>query len=160
MWSKIYFIALGVSLVLVSFFTFYSYSWLGSIGNPKDAAEGFMHYLQLAGAALWIFTFILLILANILLWMTRRGWALWTSFGFFSFFTLLRYLWLENAFLGFQKVKFLSDSGFSFRPFIGVMLVICAGVIIFLNHYLNLRLNTKMYPPPETEKDLETVEEE
>jgi hypothetical protein len=155
MWDKIYLAVLAAALLVMSFFSFYSYSWLHSIGSPKDALAGYEYYAGLAGAFLWISTLVLLILANILFWKTRRAWALWTSFGYFAAFLLLRYFWLETASFNFQKENNLTDSSFSFSPVLGVILVIVAGVVVFFNQFLNLRLQQKMYPPRELPGEVE-----
>lgn len=160
MWNKIYLAVFAVALVVMGFFTFYAISWLGSIGDPKHAFVGYEYYASLAWTFLWLSTIILLILANLLLWQTRRAWAMWASFGFFAVFILLRYFWLEPAFFSFQKLNKFTDSSFSLSPFFGVLLVIVAGIIVFFNQYLNLRLNEKMHPSKDIEGESEVVEEE
>lgn len=155
MWNKIYLAVLAVAVVVTSFFFIYSHSWFGSIGDPKHALEGFEYYAGWGSTFLWISTAILLILANIILWNSRRAWAMWTSFGYFAIFVVLRFFWLEKARYNFQN----SDS-FFFTPIVGVVLIIAFGAIVFFNQFLNLRLSEKMYPPKETEADLQNAEEE
>jgi len=154
MWNKIYLAVLAVAVVAMSFFVLYSHSWLGSIGNPKDALEGFEYYAGLGSTFLWISTAILLILANIILWNSRRAWAMWASFAYFAFFIILRYFWLEKASYNFQK----SDS-FFLTPIFGVILIVAFGAVVFVNQFLNLRLNEKMYPPRAPETVSENEEE-
>ena len=155
MWNKIYFAGLAVAVLAMFFFTFYANSWFGSIGSPKDALAGYEYYAGLGSIFLWISSAVLLILANVILWNTRRGWALWTTFLYFAVFVVLRTFWLEKARYSFQN----SDSLF-FTPIIGVILIIIAGAIIFFNQFLNLRLNEKMYPPAPADEDLQIVENE
>lgn len=155
MWNKIYLAVLAVAIVAMSFFIIYSHSWLGSIGNPKDVLEGFEYYAGLGSTFLWISSAILLILANIILWNSRRAWAMWTSFAYFAFFIILRYFWLEKA-----RYNFQNSNSFFFDAIFGAILIVAFGAIVFFNQFLNLRLNEKMYPPRETEADLPNVEEE
>jgi uncharacterized membrane protein SirB2 len=155
MWNKIYLAVLAVAIVAMSFFIIYSHSWLGSIGNPKDALEGFEYYAGLGSTFLWISTAILLILANVILWYSRRAWAMWASFAYFAIFIVLRYFWLEKASYNFQK----SDS-FFLTPIFGVILIVAFGAIVFANQFLNLRLNEKMYPAKEPLADLPNDEVE
>jgi hypothetical protein len=155
MWNKIYFVVLAVAFLVMCFFTFYANSWLGSIGNPKDALEGYYYYAGLGSTFLWLSSAVLLILANVILWTTRRGWAMWTTLAFFAIFVILRAFWLEKARYNFQN----SDSLF-FTPIVGVILIIVAGAIIFFNQFLNLRFHEKMYPPKPTDEDLQVVENE
>lgn len=155
MWNKIYFAVLAVAVLAMCFFAFYANSWLGSIGSPKDALEGFDYYAGLGSIFLWISSAVLLILANVILWNTRRGWALWTTFVYFAVFVVLRTFWLERMRYNFQN----SDSLF-FTPIVGVILIIIAGAIVFFSQFLNLRLNEKMYPPAPVDEDLQVVENE
>ncbi|HVE59350.1 MAG TPA: hypothetical protein VNB22_21170 [Pyrinomonadaceae bacterium] len=155
MWNKIYLAGLAVALVVMSFFVVYSHSWFGSIGNPKDALAGFDYYAGLGSTFLWCSTAILLILANIILWNSRRAWAMWASFVYFAIFIILRYFWLEK-----ESYNFQNSNSFFLTPIFGVVLIVAFGAIVFVNQFLNLRLNEKMYPPRETEAELREVEEE
>src|SRR5205809_4376915 len=103
MWNKIYFVVLAVAFLVMCFLTFYANSWLGSIGNPKDALEGYYYYAGLGSTFLWISSAVLLILANVILWTTQRGWATWTTLTFFAIFVILRAFWLEKARYNFQN---------------------------------------------------------
>ena len=158
MWNKIFFAVLAAAIVVMSFFTFYAYSWLGSIGAPKDAAAGYDFYAGLSSTALVISTAVLLIIANVILWLSRRGWALWTTFGYFAFFIIVRFFWLEKASFDFRKATALTDGTYFFTAFIGAAIIIVGGAIVFFNQFFNLRLSEKMYPPKET--DIEVIEEE
>ncbi len=152
MWSKIYLAVLAAAILAMIFFTFYANSWLGSIGNPKDAIEGYEYYARIGSTFLSISFMILLILANIFLWNTRRSWAMWASFGYFAIFVLLRAFWLEKSRYGFQY----PDSVFFTPALVGAGLVIAAGVLVFFNQLLNLRLHERMYPTPtETDENVE-----
>lgn len=155
MLSKIYLAVLAVAVLVMCFFIFYANSWFGSIGDPRDALAGYDFYAGLSSTVLWISTAVLLILANIILWNTRLGWAMWTTFAFFAVFVVLRTFWLEKA-----RYNFQNSDAFFFTPFVGVMLIIGFGAVVFFNQFLNLRLNEKMYPPSPPEENLETVEEE
>ena len=137
MWNKIYFALFAVAVVVMCFFTFYAISWLGSIGSPQDALAGYEYYSGLGSAFLWISAIVLLILANVILWNTRRGWALWTTLGYFSIFVILRAFWLEKARYNFQY----PESLFFTPAIVGAILIIAAGAIVFFNQLINLRLN-------------------
>jgi len=156
MWNKIYFSGLSVAILLMFFFTFYANSWLGSIGSPAAALEGYEYYASMGSTALWISSFVLLILANIILWGSRRGWAIWTTLAYFASFVILRTFWLEKA-----RYNFQNSDGLFFTPVYGVVLIVAAGVVVFFNQFFNLRLNEKMYPPPpETSENIEVKENE
>jgi hypothetical protein len=156
MWNKIYFAVLAVAVVVMCFFTFYAKSWLGSIGNPNDAIAGYDFNAGLSSIFLAVSSVILLVLANVILWNTRRGWAMWTTFAYLAFFLILRAFWLEKARYNFQY----PDSLFFTPALVGAGLIIAAGAIVFVNQLLNLRLHEKMYPPPETVETNEIVENE
>lgn len=155
MWNKIYFAVMAAAVVAMCFFTFYANSWFGSIGKPQTALEGYEYYAGLGSITLWISTTVLLILANVILWNTRRSWAMWTTLAYFAIFVVLRSFWLEKMRYNFQN----SDSLF-FTPIVGVILVIAAGAFIFFNQLLNLRLNEKMYPVKTDDVEVLDVKEE
>lgn len=159
MWSKIYLGILAISIFVTGTFALYSYSWLGSIGNPETAAENYQNVSNLASLILWISSAVLLLLANVVLWKTRRAWAIWLTFAYFAAFIILRYFIFDNALLKFQQSKGLTESNFSFSPIFGVIFVILAAVIVYFNQFISLRLNEKMYPIKEIEGDSEIVEE-
>jgi uncharacterized membrane protein SirB2 len=155
MWNKVFYSVLAAAVIGMCFFTFYANSWLGSIGNPRTALEGYDYYAGFGSTFLWISSAVLLILANVILWTTRRGWAMWTTFAFFAVFVILRTFWLEKARYNFQN----SDSLF-FTPLVGVILIIVAGAFVFFNQFLNLRLSEKMYPPKVDIEETPDAEEE
>lgn len=155
MWNKIYLALLAVAFVVMGFLTFYANSWLGSIGNPKDALAGYYHYTGLGTTILGISSLILLVIANVILWNTRRAWAMWVTFVYFTVFVILRTFWLEKSRYNFEN----SDSLF-FTPVVGVIFVIAAGAIVFFNQLINLRLNDRMYPAKIAEPDPQSIEEE
>ena len=159
MLNKIYLAFLGVASVVMIFFTFYSQSWLTSIGDPKTAIENYNYWANLSWTFLWFSSFVLLIFSNILLWKTRRGWAMWATLVYFAVFTVISYFWLEQNYFTFKKANGLWKGEFSLSLFYGAGLVVIAAVVVFLNHFLNLRLNEKMFPPKEPEPDLQTIEE-
>src|SRR5215213_7137393 len=154
MWNKIFFAVLAVAVVVMCFFTFYANSWLGSIGSPKDALEGYQYYAGLSSMFLWISSAVLLIFANVILWNTRRGWAMWTTLAYFALFVILRTFWLEKALYNFQY----PESTFFTPALVGAGLIIVAGAIVFFNQLINLRLHEKMYPPQVTPETVEGTE--
>jgi len=157
MWSKIYLAVLAAAFLVMCFFTFYANSWLGSIGNPNDAIAGYDYYARLSTIFLSISFVTLLILANIILWNTRRSWALWTTLSYFALFVLISAFWLEKSRYSFQY----PDSLFFTPALVGAGLIIAAGAVVFVNQLLNLRLHERMYPtPPETPENIEVIETE
>lgn len=151
MWTKIFFGALAVAVLPVLFLYFYAYSWLGSIGAPADVVANYSYYIGLAWNYLWIATLVLLILANVILWQTRRAWALWATFAYFAVFVTARYFWLDQSFANYQQAKNLTQSGVSFGVFAGVLYVVLFAVITFFNQFIVTRLNARMYPQTATE---------
>lgn len=153
MWNKIYLVALGLSIALMAFFTYYSFSWLESIGLPAAAVEGYEYHSGLACSVL-IFTGIaLLMLANGVLWATQRAWAMWATFAYVAVFVIVRYFWLGEAYFRFRKTNGMFDGSFSLGPVMGVILVVAAGVLIFANQFGSVRLYRKLYPATAVEPE-------
>ena len=150
MWSKIYLVVLALSVSAMVFFTYYSWSWLQSIGLPAAAIDGFNYHSGLSWTVLWLSAAGLLAFGNAALWTTRRAWALWSTLTFFAVFVIVRYFWLDEAYLYFRKTNALSDGSFSIGPFFAVILIALAGIIVFFDQFIVLRLHRKMYPLAET----------
>lgn len=146
MWTKIYLIALTIAVIPTVFLTYYSYSWLKSIGAPADAAANFEYFSNISVNYLWIMTLTLLILGNILLWKTRKSWALWTTLGYFSIFVLAKYFWLDVTLSQFRQIKGLPETGIAAGVFMGVFYCVFFAIVIFFDQFIVLRLNEKMYP--------------
>ena len=151
MWSKLYLAALGLSITGMAFFTYYSWSWLQSIGLPSVAVEGYRYHTSLAWTFLWISSIVLLIVGNSVLWAGGRAWAMWTTFLFFAAFLAIQYFWLHQSFFQFLKGNGLGDGGLLFAPFSAAILIALAGVIVFFDKFIVIRLRAKTYP--EKEKD-------
>ncbi|MDQ3132884.1 MAG: hypothetical protein M3Q99_19210 [Acidobacteriota bacterium] len=167
MWNKIYLIALAVLIIPVVFLSYYSWSWLQSIGAPQNVVLSYEYWSTLSWSYLWISTVILLIIANFLHWKTRLAWALWTTFLYFATFIIVRYFWLDQSFFQYKKANNLWQGEFSIAPLFGVLLCVVAAVIVFFNQFLIKRLQDKMNPQPhpafndsiENSENLITVED-
>ena len=147
MWNKIYLIALAVLILPIVFLSYYSWSWLQSIGAPQNVVSNYEYWSTLSWSYLWISTVILLIIANVLHWKTHRAWALWATFIYFATFIIVRYFWLNQSFFHYKKANNLWQGEFSIAPLFGVLLCVVAAVIVFFNQFLIKRLQDKMNLP-------------
>ncbi|MEQ1606607.1 MAG: hypothetical protein ABL999_17235 [Pyrinomonadaceae bacterium] len=147
MLSKIYLAILGLSLVAMGFFIFYSWSWLLSIGLPAAAAAGYEYHAGIAWPTLWITTIALLILGNAVLWATNRSWAMWITLLYFAAMAVLRFFWLDQSYFQFRQLNNLSDQAITLGPFIAVIMIVVMAAIVFFDQFIILRLRQKMYPP-------------
>lgn len=159
MLNKIYLCLLGVSTALMAFFTYYSWSWLQSIGLPAAAAEGYRYHADLAWYTLWITFVALLMLGNGVLWATRSSWAMWTSYVYFAVFAVIDHFWLGQAAFHFKKANGLWDGSFSLGPFFGAFLISAVGVFVFVDHFMVVRLYRRMFPPAPDEPTNENANE-
>ncbi|MEQ1921919.1 MAG: hypothetical protein ABL952_05375 [Pyrinomonadaceae bacterium] len=162
MLSKIYLGVLAIAIIAMAFLTFYSWSWLQSIGLPAAAVAGYEYHAGMAWPALWILTIALLVLGNAILWASGRAWAMWVTFIYFSTFAVIRYFWLDQAFFQFNKTNGLFDGSFSIAPLMAVILVVLMAAIVFFDQFIVVRLRAKTYPaaakedtPAESEADEE-----
>jgi hypothetical protein len=146
MWNKIFFVVFGISIAVMGFFSYYSWSWLQSIGQPAAAAEGYQYHAGLAWTTLLVSTSILLVLANAVFWVSGRLWGLWATFGYFAAFTAIRYFWLGREFFAFQKENGMSDAYFSGQSLIAVVLILGAAAIVFVDQLMLIRLRSRAYP--------------
>ena len=157
MWSKLYLVFLAIAIAVMAFFTFYSWSWLQSIGLPAAAVEGYEIHSGLSWVFLWLSSITLLLWGNVILGFTRSSWAMWATLIYFAVFTLLNYFWLGEAAFNFKKQAGLGTGDFSLGPVLGVIFVVGAAVFVFLNQFIFVQLQRKMYPPV-VKAELETTE--
>ncbi|MEQ1642325.1 MAG: hypothetical protein ABL959_02640 [Pyrinomonadaceae bacterium] len=157
MFNKFYLALLGISIAVMAFFTYYSWSWLQSIGLPAGAVAGYEYHAGLAWAALWISVVALMLLANAVLWATGRSWAVWTTLVYFSVLIVIRYFWLDQAVFSFKKTNGLFDGSFSVAPLLAVILIVLMAAIAFFDQFIIVKLRAKTYGKPE-EPAVEAVE--
>ncbi|MFM9904012.1 MAG: hypothetical protein ACKVQJ_05505 [Pyrinomonadaceae bacterium] len=158
MWSKLYLVLLAFAVILLAFLTFYSWSWLQSIGSPTAAVAGYEYYSGIGWPALWVSMVVLLAMGNGVLWESGRSWAMWTTFIYFSVGLILRFFWLDQSFFQFKKNNSLVDASVSFAPLMAVILIILMAVIVFFDTFLVVRLRAKTYPEPVDEEPKPTAE--
>lgn len=159
MLNKIYLIVLAVFVLIMSVFTFYSYSWLASIDNPRTVVSNFDYYSNLSGTFLWISALTLLVLANVAFWKTRKLWAFWATFLYFAVFIILHTFWLNRSFIEFQRTNGFLVGSYSLSPLVGVGLLIAALFIVFFDQFVALKMRNKMYPP-ETPVEISAEDQE
>ena len=150
MWNKIYLVILAVAVLAMGVLLYLPYSWLQSVTAPKDVAAQYDFYSNISWIFLLISSLILLIAANVVLWKTRRSWAIWTTFLYFAVFIIAHKFWLDRAFFDFQKTNNLTESVFTFGALSGAVLIVLAAIIAFFNQYLVKRMLDKTSPslPP------------
>lgn len=161
MWNKVYIALLGLSVLLVGFFVYYSWSWLQSIGDPRAAVAGFEYHAGIGSFILWITTLILLLIANAVFARSRSPWALWCTFVYFSIFVLIKFFWLGTAESSFRTENRLEHSSSFLGPIVAVLLCGGFGLIVFANHFIAARIIERIYPTaPEPEIANESNNEE
>ncbi|MGB7070406.1 MAG: hypothetical protein WBD22_13010 [Pyrinomonadaceae bacterium] len=146
MWNRIFAAAILIVLAPMAFLTYYANSWLNSIGSPQAALTGFTTYAGFAWAFLWVSSILLLVLGNVVLWKTRKAWAMWTTLLYFSIFVGIMYFVLGPAYSSFREVNGVSNGGFSAGPFLAVLLIGISAAIVFFDQFLVLRLCEKVHP--------------
>lgn len=159
MWSKFYFALLGLSVLILGGITYYSWSWLQSIGLPSDAVAGFEYFDNIGWTVLWITAVLLLLLANIILVRTGKALALWITFIYFAVFVIAKYFWLAVTATNFQRDNNLPSGNYLLGPFLALFLCIAFGSIVFVDQLIAVRLTNAIYPPvagPEPEQTEDT----
>lgn len=159
MFTKIYFALFAVAVLVICFFTFLSYTQLQSFGfPPPQIVENFDYYDGLMKTILWISSLVLLVLANVILWTSRKSWALWLTFGYFAVFILLNMWWLGDALVAFKKQNNLWNGSFQAGGIFAAIMVVVVGIGVFFNQFLVLRLNDKMFNKPQEQTKNISVE--
>ncbi|CAN5340256.1 hypothetical protein BH10ACI1_BH10ACI1_35910 [soil metagenome] len=159
MLNKIYLLVLAVFFLAMCVLTYMSYSWLESISEPKNVIENYLYYLGIGRKFLFISTFVLLVIANFVLWKERISQFFWITLGYFVIFIFAQTFWLDSSFVKFQEQKLSSAEEFSISPLIGVFLIIAATVFIYFNQFFVNRFHDKMFAQAKPIKELSEKEQ-
>ena len=147
MWNKIYTAVLAAAILAMCILLYLPYSWLQSVTAPKDVVVQYDFYSNISWIFLLISSLILLIVGNVMLWKTRRSWAMWATLLYFAVFIVAHTFWLNGLFFQFQRQNNFTSEVISFGAFFGVILIVLAAIIVFFDQYLVKRLHDKTYPP-------------
>ncbi len=137
---------LAVAILAMGVLLYLPYSWLQSVTAPRDVAEHYKFYSNISWVFLLISSLVLLIAGNVVLWMTRRSWALWTSLLYFAVFIIAHTFWLENSFFRYKQANNLESGVISWSPIFGAVLIGLGAIIVFFDQYLVMRMRDKVYP--------------
>lgn len=159
MWNKIFIVIFAVAVLAMLALTYLSYSQLKHIGfAPRDLVEGFKFYADVYWKFLWVSSLIILILSNVLLWLSRKSWALWSSFVFFAVFVVVQTWWLGRLLNDYEAANRLEVSPSYTQYFLGALLCIIALVIVFFNQFLILRMRERMHGDDKPTEEVLAVE--
>ena len=148
MLNKIYFALLGVAVLVMGFFTFYSWSWLQSIGEPQAVVEHYRFWSETSWIFLWISAPVLLVVGNAILWSNRSSWAMWTSAAYFAIFVLIKCFWLDPVCVSFKQTKNLPEGGVFLGPVAAIILCVIGAGIVYFDQYILSQFVEKMHPSP------------
>jgi hypothetical protein len=153
MWNKIYSIVLAAAVLVSGILTYVAYSNLHSSGfSPSVVVENYRYYADYDWVFLWISTALLLILGNIVLWKTRRAWALWTTFIYFAVFVIVQKFWLAQTLFRYRQENRLTDDFLSLSPFLAVTFIVLMAIVVFFNQYIVKQMHDKMYATERAEE--------
>ncbi|MDQ3800916.1 MAG: hypothetical protein M3384_15945 [Acidobacteriota bacterium] len=160
MWTKIFLVSFAAAFAVMSVLTYLPYSWLQSKGfAPNIIAGNFLSYSSAYTTGFWISLLVLLILSNVVLWLSRRAWALWLTFLFFSIFVLIQTWWLSEAYASYARQNSLpAETPFGYG-ILGALICVAAGVGIFFNQFLVLRMRDSIHGAGKTTEEAAVVEE-
>lgn len=157
MWPRIYFGVLAAAILAVGFFTYYSWSWLESIGRPEDAVAGYQATSGLAWTLLCITSIVLLFMAAAVMWTRDRAWALWVTFAYFAVFLAIEGFYLDREYQHLLERSTGLDAKLWATPVINVLIIIGAAVVTIAFQYLIVTLKGKFYPKaPAIDQDLDS----
>lgn len=158
MWTKIYLALTLIGVVAAGFFAFYAWSWLQSIGEPSAAWEAF-NYHKRGGvyfAAVW--TLVLLVAGNVILWTRASPWALWVSEIYFVLTASTFLVWLHVSGITFCTNNLVCDEPPSRAagPLITILASLALTVVILIDQFASLRIRDKLYGRAIEDRDSKT----
>lgn len=146
---------LAIGVIVAGFFACYGWSWLQSIGEPRAAWEAFNYHKRAGMYFVSLWTILLLIIANIILWKRRSAWALGVTEVYFVAGALVFLVWLHVS-----GIRYCLDAGVCTNPsrVIGPLLTaggsLALSVFVIANNFVVARLHDKLKgKPAEAEKE-------
>lgn len=163
MLKKTYILFAVISAITVGILMWYGQSWLSSIGDPRTAYANYGFFAGLATSVLWISAVVMLLFSHGILWRSESGWAFWTTFVYFSIFTVIDRVLISPRADAFQRANFETSDSVSLNYLIAAGLLILFGALVLANQYFSLRVHDWMYPAdavvtPEAEEEGSTDE--
>jgi hypothetical protein len=156
MLNKFFLGAIVLSIIIMAAFLYISNATLNSVGfSPQQIVETFNGYNSITWSALWITSGLLLILANLVLWSSRKAWSLWATFIFFSVFLLVQTIFIGDKLNSYIASNLNSQSGINFTGILGAFTCVFVAIGVFFNQYLVIRMRDKIYG---VEKKVEPIE--
>lgn len=162
MWNKLYLVILSIGVLAMLCLTYLSYSWLQSVTKPADVVANYTFYNTLYWNVLGISSLLLLIVANVILWINRKSWALWLSLLYFAVFVILQTFWLGETYSAFQTQNNLPAVQSSFGGMVlGVLLCVIAAVAVFFDQFLVTKMRDRVHgETPQIVNADSTIEEQ
>jgi hypothetical protein len=148
MWPRIYLGVLAAAVLVVSFFTYYSWSWLESIGRPGDAIAGYQATSGIAWTMLCLTSIVLAFIAAGVTWTRKSSWALWVTFAYFAVFLAIEAFYLDPAYQQLVERSTGVDAKLWATPVINVLIILGAAVITIAFQYLIVILRRRFSPEP------------
>lgn len=101
--------------------------------NPARTSADFLEYYNLLIKATPAASVLLLFLSNLIYLKTKKAFGFVATGIFFTVFTVLSHFYLAEKHFHFTKVTGLWAGGFQASGIIGLMLILTAAVVIFIN---------------------------
>lgn len=136
MWTRIYIGVLAAAVLVVGFFTYYSWTWLESIGKPADAIAGYQNVSGVAWPMLCICTAVLLFIACGVMWSKGRAWALWLTFAYFTVFVAISGFYLDREYQRLLESTAGIDTNVWATPVISLLIIAGAAIPVLALQYL------------------------
>jgi hypothetical protein len=160
MLNKIFLAVLLISLLVMAALSYISSTSLNSVGfSPQQIVETFNGYNSMTWSALWITSGLLLILANVVLWSSRKAWSLWATFIFFSIFLLIQTIFIGDKLNSYIATNLNAQSGINFTGILGAFTCVFVAIGVFFNQFLVIRMRDKMFNAGKTAELIETESE-
>lgn len=154
--KTIYLSILAIAAGVILTTSFYAYSWLGSIGDPSIAADGFVFHSGFAWTFLWISFAALTLLSLFMTWQTGIKWAVCVSYFYFVASVVLL-LFNDLAFRRFLDENSINGSDTLLNSFFVAVILLVNAVAVTAAYMVVISFKTKQ-PEKEIESGKETKE--
>lgn len=127
--KTIYLSILAIAAGVILSTSFYAYSWLGSIGDPSIASEGFAFHSGFAWTFLWISFAALTLLSLFMAWRSGAKWALCVSY-FYFLVSIVLLLFNDSAYARFLDENSINGSETLLNSFFVAVILLVNAVAV------------------------------
>ncbi|MDH3494541.1 MAG: hypothetical protein OEM82_13375 [Acidobacteriota bacterium] len=140
--KTVYYSILAIAAGVILITSFYAYSWLGSIGDPSIASEGYVFHSGFAWTFLWISFGALTLLSLFMTWRSGTKWAVCVSY-FYFLASVVILLFNDSSYKSFLEENSITGADTLLNLFFVAVILLVNAVAVVAAYMIVINIRTK-----------------